>query len=166
MYQQKLDPRGSGLIMSRAAGYSPRPPYTPEGRCLLFTRDMPSHGHTPRYALRARHPETRLTPWHHPGTCPLPAIHPGYAPCPPDSLGMPPARQTARRMPNARPQCGRALGGGARTGQRMIDPNRNPSATAMAILINPGTRKGWLKTALPIWVVPVSSIWTAANRVG
>lgn len=52
------------------------------------------------------------------------------------------------------------------SGQRMSDPNPKPSPTAIAMLIIPGTRKGWLNTALPIWVVPVSSIWTAARRVG
>jgi hypothetical protein len=53
-----------------------------------------------------------------------------------------------------------------RIGQRMIEPNTYPSATAMVMLINPGTMKGWLNTALPICVVPVSSICTAARSVG
>lgn len=52
------------------------------------------------------------------------------------------------------------------SGQRMNEPNTKPNATAMAMLISPGTMKGWLNTALPIWVVPVSSICTAARRVG
>src|SRR5665647_1807663 len=49
--------------------------------------------------------------------------------------------------------------------QRMNEPNRNPSPTAIAMLITPGMRNGWLNTYLPIWVVPVSSICTAARSV-
>ena len=34
--------------------------------------------------------------------------------------------------------------------QRMNEPSKKPSPTAITILSNPGTMKGWLNTALPI----------------
>ena len=43
---------------------------------------------------------------------------------------------------------------------------KKPNNTDKAIAITPGTKNGWLNTYLPIRVEPVSSISTAAIKVG
>ena len=55
-----------------------------------------------------------------------------------------------------------SLIGDYRTAPAIKKPNR----TDKAIAITPGTKNGWLNTYLPIRVEPVSSISTAAIKVG
>ena len=43
---------------------------------------------------------------------------------------------------------------------------KKPKNTDKAIAITPGTKNGWLNTYFPIRVEPVSSISTAAIKVG
>ena len=61
----------------------------------------------------------------------------------------------------------RARAGPAASGiYSIIPPKIKPRITHSVIAITPGIRKAWLKTYLPMRVEPVSSISTAASRVG